>query len=434
MGIRITSLLLQGTIFLSLLNFSWADPFTPPSGWKLADNLIGYPIHSQGDQGTCYANALAVIIDSIINKPPNSAGLWVSSPIALAAAYAKTRIIVGDDVFPGDDVTSVAPADLLGPFSLGSSVRACPIASTFRINGGDVCDTFNKLVENNFVLASRKNLEALFQRKTLFALPGRAWGGKLAELVDGCRVELSHQLSNRSVKDYLISPLPNDSFPSFMSSRYTSKCREFMREMTSGKMKWQDDVVLGVQVGKGTSFFTESCFPPLVLTTKTDTCTGDSKRQLLAFYSMLSHPLHGVDAIDSFAKTFATTFNGSNDLQGYSCHNHIVPIASNLVKREIFIDKIKKSIDEGIPAGISINTIEWNLEKESLKSHGQHALAIIGYRNANGISRYRIRNSWGNQRGKINLPEILFDSVTGDFDIAEELLLTGMYELQIIKK
>ena len=118
--------------------------------WTTKVDLTGYPVHDQGQVGTCYANALAVMIDTLIRKEDAK---WVSSPLGLASYYAITEHKTGP--FEEYDILS-------GGLFKSDTIAGCAPSSVIKVDsGGQLCKTFEELKKHSYELSRTGYCEGL---------------------------------------------------------------------------------------------------------------------------------------------------------------------------------------------------------------------------------------------------------------------------------
>ena len=403
-------------LFVGSVPFSFGSDKPSDSNWTTISSIKNYPTHDQGQLGTCYAHALTVMVDAVVRKKPEQNN-WVSSPLILASYYAAPK--------NADDPATRTYKIIKSEFR-SDTIYNCPASAASKINeGGMVCETFNKLKARSLQLPKFGTAEVLF----------RANNGKLPELFLTCQNSLGLIRNKKTVIDCLESGEKDCDVMNYTSSR-PGACRTLSEELQKHSLKWQTDSIGGFPVKAGALFNVNGCFPNYVANTKHKlSCSGDKRNQLIAFYKLIfgsgtSDKKNRQDAFSAFLESFSEKSTASkNSLSGLKCVDKTFDDVKTLRTQ------IKKSIDGGTPVGFSFETHGMTKTGTPVKGHGDHSVAIIGYRKDKSGHRYLLRNSWGNPAtSSLNHPEIIYDQKTGDLDVPEKLLWDSGLEFQFLEK
>jgi hypothetical protein len=383
--------------------------------WKTVPTLKNYRTHDQGQLGTCYAHALTVMVDAVVRKNPEHSS-WVSSPLILASYYAAPKI--------ADDPVTRTYKILKSEFR-NDTIYNCPASAASKINeGGLLCETFNKLKARSSQLSKWGTAEVLF----------RPQNGKLPELFLTCQNSLGLIRNKKTVIDCLESGEKDCDIMDYWSSR-PGACRTLSEELQKHSFKWQINSVGGVSVKAGTLLNVSACFPVYVANTKHKlSCSGDKRDQLIAFYKLLygsgiDSKKKREDSFSAFLEAFSEKGSGAKDtISSLRCVDRTFDDVKKLR------DGVVKSIDGGTPVGFSFETHLMTKKGIAVKGHGNHGVAIIGYRKDKSGHRYLLRNSWGNPAtNSLDHPEIIYDQKTGDLDVPEKLLWDSGLEFQFLE-
>ena len=331
-------------------------------GGSVSLNLSQYMVLNQRDQGTCYANALAAMIDSILNADAikqGSSNRWVSSPLAISSQYASQK---------GFDYMRDVQYNVDQMF--GRKRSYCE-SSADNVNGGQVCDAFDTLKNKySFTLYKRENIEGVIEKNfgaTVFKNVGYYL---LPKLFRACRDD--------------ISKLPNIGNGVNPPAALVGNCIALTQRLEATKLQWWNAYS---GINKKDFLNVSGCFDYHL----GSNCNTSQFQQFLVIMKS-----YKPDGFGLFIDNFGYSFNASSILNPYTCSSITIP---NRGGPSYMRSEILKSLKNGIPVGYDFHTSRFSASGQAVAGHSLHSVIIYKVeRYIKGTTEdwvYYIRNSWG---------------------------------------
>ena len=400
-----------------------------------------YPNRYQA-YGTCYAEAGATVIDSIINKGSPYQLWWATSALYLAMVYANSL---------PSDTQKIKIEELIkensNKFTSVNQRAYCAQASSISaITGGLFCPIFERLKANDYRLCSFYDIDGLgmSQNSNRNFFPNRkgfdysrSWGGHVPIMFDMCRMELRtlkknepnssalHYATTKNAKEIITHPAFKmiNEFPD-------SACQYLFLNIEMAGVKWRLDNSdlqhMGFTSNGGTTLISGFDNQPITFSSCWDQdglgCTPRDRSNLMAMVALLGG-LYPNRTFEVFNAYLSATCNQIDSLARLKLNPYECKATyPNDVNQ--FYERIEGNLRKkrGVNVGFPMREVEKNYDPND---PGWHAMAIIGFKDFGTKRRYLVRNSWG--RGcdsfRANHPRFSCNENTGDLWFDRDFIL-----------